>query len=45
MSATVITCEQLTEVATLPQASVADAVNVRVNSYVGPHPNNVSLST
>ena len=45
VSTTVMTCEQLTEVAMLPHASVAVAVNVRVNSNVGPHPNNVSLST
>ena len=45
VSSIVMVCEQLTEVAMLPQASVAVAVNVRVNSNVGPQPNNVSLST
>ena len=45
VSSIVMVCEQLTEVAMLPQASVAVAVKVRVNSNVGPQPNNVSLST
>ena len=45
VSSIMMVCEQLTEAAMLPQASVAVAVNVRVNSNVGPQPNNVSLST
>ena len=44
VSSMVMVCEQLTEVAMLPQASVAVAVNVRVNSNVGPQPNTVSYS-